>query len=80
VYAKSIRCLRGADPTSFAAAAITLCSIGELDQPKDAMEWLHFEPEVEPEPDWHAVLDDRFQRFSEYARQLSVESKRPVPQ
>ncbi len=80
VYAKSIRCLRGADPTSFAAAAITLCSIGELDQPKDAMEWLDFEPEVEPEPDWHAVLDDRFQRFSEYARQLSVESKRPVPQ
>jgi sugar (pentulose or hexulose) kinase len=59
VYGKPIRRVRGIDPTSFAACAISLCSLGELHEPSEAVDWLEFEPDVEPEPAWQAALEDR---------------------
>jgi xylulokinase len=68
VYGKAIRRVRGVDPTSFAASAITLCSLGQLHEPSDATEWLEFEPDIEPKPAWQSPLEDRFNRFLEYTK------------
>jgi len=70
VYGTTIRQLKCADPTSFAAAAIALCSIGELSDPQEAAAWLEFEPEIEPMPEWEALLDQRFELFSEATAEM----------
>ncbi len=82
IYGKPIRLIRGADPTSFATCALALCSIGELRDPREASAWLQYEPEVEPEPDWQAALDDRFRSFVELTRDMAVRPPRsgPAPQ
>ena len=68
VYGKPIRRVRGVDPTSFAACAISLCSLGELHEPAEAVDRLQFEPDVEPEPAWQAALEHRFGDFLEYTK------------
>lgn len=70
IYGKSIRLVRGTDPTSFATAAVTLCSIGELGTPADAINWLDFEPDAEPEPTWQAAVDERFKCFMEHTERM----------
>jgi xylulokinase len=68
IYGKPIRVVRGADPTSFATSALTLCSIGELSAPGEATRWLEFEPDVEPEPAWRDALQERFNSFVNLTR------------
>jgi xylulokinase len=70
IYGKPIRIVNGSDPTSFATCALTLCSIGELRDPRHAMEWLEHEPDVEPEQAWRDSLDDRFSAFVELTRNV----------
>jgi len=79
IYGIPIRLVRGIDPTSFAAAAITLCSLGELRDPYEAVGWLGFEPEVEPEPAWQAVLEERFASFLDYTRRVQLSPWTPQP-
>ena len=69
IYGKPIRRVRGVDPTSFAACAIALSALGELHEPSEAVDWLEFETDVEPEPAWQAALGDRFACFLEYTKQ-----------
>jgi len=63
IYDRPLRTVKGADPTSFAAAALALKAIGELDDPWEASEWLEFEDAVEPDPHWSDVLGERYARF-----------------
>ena len=70
IYGKPIRIVNGSDPTSFATCALTLCSIGELRDPRHAVEWLEYESAVEPEPAWQDSLDDRFSSFVELTRKV----------
>ena len=79
VYGKPIRRVRGVDPTSFAACAISLCSLGELHEPSEAVDWLEFEPDVEPEPAWQAALEDRFGSFLDYTKDAQPAPRRPQP-
>jgi xylulokinase len=71
IYGKPLRLVRGTDPTSFGTAAITLCAIGELRDPTDAMDWLEFEPDLEPESTWKAALDERFLSFVELTQKMA---------
>jgi sugar (pentulose or hexulose) kinase len=68
IYGKPIRIVTGCDPLSFATCALTLCSIGELRDPRQAMKWLEYEPDVEPEPAWQDALDNRFSSFVAFTR------------
>jgi sugar (pentulose or hexulose) kinase len=77
LYGRPIRLVRGADPTSFAAAAITLHCIGELSEPREATAWLELEADVEPEPDWQLLLDDRFGLFTRHTQQFVSELRSP---
>ncbi|MCI0419944.1 MAG: hypothetical protein L0312_12085, partial [Acidobacteria bacterium] len=79
VYGTTIRQVKCADPTSFAAAAIALCSIGELSDPQEATAWLEFEPEIEPRPEWEALLDKRFELFLEATGEMLAEAERTEP-
>jgi sugar (pentulose or hexulose) kinase len=80
IYGKPIRIVNGSDPTSFATCALTLCSIGELRDPRQAVEWLEYEPDIEPEPAWQDSLDTRFSSFVEFTRKgiSSYLSRDPV--
>lgn len=77
IYDKPIRLVRGTDPTSFATSAVTLCSMGELSEPTEAIGWLEFEPDVEPEPTWQALLQDRFSSFVNYTRWMPPPPREP---
>jgi xylulokinase len=79
VYGKTIRLVHDTDPTSFATSALTLCSIGELHDPRDAIAWLEYEPDVEPESAWQNVLNDRFSSFVEFTERLPFDNRRRKP-
>jgi xylulokinase len=63
IYARPMRLVIDADPTSYAAAAVALASIGELADPWEASEWLQCSPAIEPNRQWQPLLEERYQRF-----------------
>ncbi len=74
LYGHPVRQVRGADPTSFAAAAIALATLGELSDPQEAAAWLDLGPCVEPKPEWVATLERRYQLFSEETAGMLTEA------
>lgn len=70
LYGEPVRLVPGADPTSFATVAISLHSIGELNDPRDAMAWLDFEPKAEWEATGKARSTSGFSVFAQYTQEL----------
>ena len=73
IYGHPVHQVRGADPTSFAAAAIALGTNGELSDPEKAAAWLDLGPYVDPKPEWAATLENRYRLFSEATAEMLTE-------
>jgi len=73
LYGHPVRQVRGTDPTSFAAAAIALATLGELSDPKEAVAWLDLGPSVDPKPEWVATLERGYRLFVEATTEMLTE-------